>query len=69
VLGRPLYPFAVLLDEAEAGGFLREWGPVTGRAERNIAYAVQWFALAALAMAIAIGVGFNGYRRQRGAIE
>lgn len=69
VLGRPLYRFQVLLDETQVDGFLRDWGPLTGRAERNTAYAVQWFALAALALAITIGLGFNGYRKRSGAIE
>jgi surfeit locus 1 family protein len=37
----------VLLDAAEPGGYLREWQPPGFPPMRHLAYAVQWFGLAA----------------------
>jgi surfeit locus 1 family protein len=54
-LGRKLYPFQLLLDPDSGPGFVRDWTAPRGLADRNLAYAVQWFALAALALVIAIG--------------
>ncbi len=46
-LGYPLAPMLLLLGPEEAGGYVREWRPVAGFGpERNVGYAVQWFALA-----------------------
>jgi surfeit locus 1 family protein len=50
VLGNPrLSPAAesILLDPAEPAGYVREWHPPGFGPERHLAYAVQWFALAA----------------------
>jgi surfeit locus 1 family protein len=63
-LDRPLFHFQVLLDPAADHGFLRDWGPETGRADRNIAYAVQWFGLSLLALAIAVGIVVRRSRAQ-----
>lgn len=65
VLGHEVHAFVVLLDPDAPDGFLRDWAPTTDRADRNIAYAVQWFGLAVLALALAIGVVVRGRRRQR----
>jgi surfeit locus 1 family protein len=54
-LGRKLAHFQLLLDADEEDGFLRDWGPRTGLADRNIAYAVQWFGLSLVAFAIGVG--------------
>ena len=60
-----LYRFQVLLDASASDGFLRDWGPDRTRADRNIAYAVQWFGLSLLALAIAIGVVIRRSRAER----
>jgi surfeit locus 1 family protein len=65
VLGRPVHRFQLLLADDQMHGYTRTWAPETDRDERNVAYAVQWFALAALALAIGIGVAINGYRKTR----
>ncbi len=61
-LGAPVRHFQLLLDPAAPEGFLREWVPEADRADRNVAYAVQWFGLALLALVLAIGVAFKGRR-------
>lgn len=50
--GRKLYPKIVLLDRAEPDGFTREWTPPGFAPERHVAYAVQWFGLAATVAAL-----------------
>lgn len=54
-LGRKAQHFQLLLDADEEDGFLRDWGPRAGLADRNIAYAVQWFGLSLVAFAIGVG--------------
>jgi surfeit locus 1 family protein len=47
-LGYPLLPMLLLLGPEQAHGYVREWRPLPGFGpERNVGYAVQWFALAA----------------------
>jgi surfeit locus 1 family protein len=60
----PLQPFVVLLDpDAAAGGFVREWPQLDRQPdlmpERNMSYAVQWFAMAAAVMIIFIVMGMR----------
>jgi cytochrome oxidase assembly protein ShyY1 len=62
-LGVEVLHFQLLLDPTAPHGFVREWEPATDRADRNIAYAVQWFGLALLALILAVGVAFKGRRR------
>lgn len=47
-LGRSIAPFVVLLDADEPGGFARTWRPDGIGPGRHLAYAVQWFAMAAV---------------------
>jgi surfeit locus 1 family protein len=47
-LGRNIAPFVVLLDAEEDGGFSRTWRPDGIGPGRHLAYAVQWFAMAAV---------------------
>jgi len=62
-LNREVLRFVVLLDPAAQDGYVRDWSPPQDRADRNIAYAVQWFGLALLAFVIAIGSVVRGWRR------
>ena len=50
-LGRPLLPRVLLLDADPASGFVREWTPAVMPPARHRAYAFQWFAFAAAALA------------------
>lgn len=52
--GKPVAHYQVLLDAAEPDGFVRAWEPSSARAERNLAYAGQWFALG---LATLVGAG------------
>jgi len=62
VLGAPVHHFQLLLDAEAPEGFVREWSPQADRADRNIAYAVQWFGLALVALIIAAGMAVKGRR-------
>lgn len=63
VLAHPLLPGVVLLDPEAAEGYERVWeirfsvGPA-----RHVAYAVQWFALAAAALSIYLVLIYRHYR-------
>ena len=53
--GRAVPPALILLDADEPDGFVREWAPAdTMTAQRHVGYAVQWFALAAALVVIAL---------------
>jgi surfeit locus 1 family protein len=65
VMGRPLVPYQVLLDRSEADGYVRDWLPPTERADRNRAYAWQWFLLAAAAALGASGLAVRNVLRRR----
>lgn len=58
-LGRELHPQLILLDPAAPDGYLREWRPAGLGPEQHLAYAVQWFALAATAVVIWIVLGLR----------
>lgn len=47
-------PVAILLDPAERDGYRRDWHPPPPRADRHVAYAVQWFLFALIALGIAL---------------
>jgi surfeit locus 1 family protein len=56
-----LYDWILFLDEDSPGGFAgRQWKPVFMSPDRHRAYAVQWYALALVAV---FGWGFATYRR------
>lgn len=55
-LGRPVLPRVLLLDAATGSGFVRAWTPAVLPPERHVGYAVQWFALAAAAVAVFIAL-------------
>jgi surfeit locus 1 family protein len=47
-LNYKLLPIVIQLDKAESDGFVREWQPYYGTVDKHIAYAVQWFSMAAV---------------------
>jgi surfeit locus 1 family protein len=62
-LGRELFPFQLLLEQSADSGYLRDWAAPRDLDDRNLAYAVQWFALAALALVLAVGVAIRSRHR------
>ena len=58
-LGRELAPRQLLLDPAVPDGFVRDWVVPGTPADRHLAYAVQWFAFAAVAAAIWLVLSFR----------
>lgn len=55
-LGHALEPRQLLLDEAVPGGYRRDWKPASAGfgPERHIAYALQWWGFAALALVLLV---------------
>jgi surfeit locus 1 family protein len=51
LLDRELHPRLILLDPWEPDGYGRDWAPPGPMPARNLAYAVQWFAFAGVAVA------------------
>ncbi len=45
--GLTFYPFILRLDPDQANGFVRDWIITTSLPQRHLAYAIQWFAMAA----------------------
>jgi surfeit locus 1 family protein len=58
-LGRELAPRQLLLDPGVPDGYVREWSTTGTTADRNIAYAVQWFAFAAVALTLWVVLSFR----------
>ncbi len=48
--------YQILLDSAEGDGYMRSWRPYGMPPERHLAYAVQWYGLAAAALGIWLAV-------------
>ena len=57
-LGRPVYRFALVLDEQQPGALRRDWAKSEKMItpDKHLGYAVQWFALAVALSIIYIGV-------------
>ena len=51
-LGMPVPDYQVLLAPTDSDGYLREWRPALMLPEKHVAYAVQWFLMAATIMII-----------------
>jgi surfeit locus 1 family protein len=64
--GRPVAGYQVLLDASEPDGFVRAWEPSGIRAERNLAYAGQWFALSVATLVAGFGLLLRSALRKRG---
>ena len=59
-LGRKLIPGLLLLDGSQPDGYQRIWEAHVGfQPERHVGYAVQWFALAAVAVIIFLITSFR----------
>lgn len=57
--GLPLQAFVIEQHAGPADGLLREWPRPEAGAEKNDAYALQWYSLAALALVLGLVFGFR----------
>ena len=60
-LGRDVQAFVLLMDPQDPFGFLRQWVPEEMGPGRHFAYALQWFAMAAVLAALLVW----NFRRRR----
>lgn len=64
-LGYRLLPYVILLAPQEPNGFVREWKLFDFGPEKHLAYAFQWFALAAALLVIYIAVNTRRIDRNK----
>lgn len=64
-LDHAVLPFQILEAAGDESDFIREWQPVPQGAEKSRAYAVQWFSMAAMTLAMLIWYGFAAISRLR----
>jgi len=57
--GLALAPYVVLQDSALEDGLVRDWPAPDEGADKNRAYALQWYSLAALAVILLLALGFR----------
>lgn len=60
-LGTEIEAFVLLMDEQENHGFARDWQPAGFGPDKHFGYALQWFAMAAVLMALLVW----NYRKKR----
>lgn len=65
-LGEPVYPFILRLDAGMPGALRIEWQIVSMGPERHVAYAVQWFAMAATLVIVWLLISSNLWQLIRG---
>jgi surfeit locus 1 family protein len=58
-LSAQVYPQVVLLDADQPEGYLRDWRPPGMAPDRHVAYAVQWFGLAATVLVTWVVLSFK----------
>jgi surfeit locus 1 family protein len=63
VLQKKVYPFIIRLNRNDPYGFIREWKIVSMPAQRHIAYAVQWFAMASVILILFIALNLKKYEK------
>jgi surfeit locus 1 family protein len=54
-----IQPFLLQLAPEQAGGFVRDWRAPTVHPEKNIGYAIQWFAFALAAVIMFLVLSFR----------
>ena len=64
-IGLPAYDYQILLDPAEADGYIREWRPVLMSPEKHLAYAFQWFMLAVTIVIIYVALTIRAARGKK----
>ncbi len=62
ILHKSVYPFIIRLHATEPHGYLRQWSLVSMPPSRHIAYAIQWYAMAAIVLGLFIGLNVKKAR-------
>lgn len=62
ILHKSVYPFIIRLHSTEANGYVRQWPLVSMSPSRHIAYAIQWYAMAAIVLGLFIGLNVKKAR-------
>lgn len=62
-LGRPLEPQELLLDARAPFGYVRDWQPPGMSPAQHLSYAIQWWAFAAVAAGLYVGLNRRGRTR------
>ena len=65
-LGQPVHPFILRLDAGAPGALRAEWQVVSMAPEKHVAYAVQWFAMAATLVIVWLFMSSNLWQLIRG---
>ena len=58
-LGAAVLPLVIRMDAAAEDGYVRSWPEIPVSADKHLAYAVQWFALALAVVVIFVLLNFN----------
>jgi surfeit locus 1 family protein len=59
ILHKSVYPFIIRLGPEEANGYVREWSIVSMPPLRHYAYALQWFAMAAVVLILFVSLNIK----------
>lgn len=60
-----LLPYELRLDPGSVGGFMRQWREPGSGHERNLGYAFQWFAMAAVVALLYLSLNLHRDDRQQ----
>jgi len=63
-VGFPVHDYQLLLEPADADGYIREWRPALMSPEKHMAYAIQWFMMAGTITIIYIVLTIRAARRE-----
>jgi len=64
-LGFPVHNYQLLLDSAEADGYMRDWRPALMPPEKHLAYAIQWFMMAGTLVIIYVALTIRAVQRNQ----
>ncbi|MBC6414033.1 MAG: SURF1 family protein [Chromatiales bacterium] len=62
LLGSSLMPMVVRMSPQQSGGYQRKWQIIPMSADKHLAYAVQWFALAAMPIILLLALNLKRRR-------
>jgi surfeit locus 1 family protein len=63
-IGFPVHDYQLLLDPTDDEGYTRDWRPALMSPEKHLAYAIQWFMMAATILIIYIALNIRATRSE-----